>query len=147
MIRVKGTELFMIVDSKLSKVQCVSNISGLQENMSLRGRATLCDDVNFEEPAFPEFSEVSFTARLNYATALLLEIQRARKKVTLIVGLGDSKAQPTLAGSTITLPTSRSWFTVDGMFSNFGITITPQGIVESPINFKVNSTLGVEVAV
>lgn len=145
MIRVQGTELYMLDGSQLSKVACVSSISGLSESMSMRGRATLCDDVNFEEPAFPEYSQVAFNTRLSYDSAKLLEMQRQRKKVILIVGLGDSKEQPFMSGGELRMPGARSWIVVEGHYTSFGIGLAAGSVADTAISFNVTDTIDVIV--
>lgn len=142
MIRVKGTELYMYADSKLTKIACVSNIVGLQETMSMRGRATLCEDENYAYAGEPKYSRVTFTTRLTYDTHLLLEIQRSKKYVELFVGLGKGDA-PYYENGQIRTPASRSWISLKGQFVDFGITVTPLGIVETPIVFNVSETMAV----
>lgn len=142
MIPVTGTELYMYADSTLSKIACVSNISGLGEAMQMRGRATLCDDVNFDEPAFPEYGQVTFTARLSAPVANLLTVQRAKQEVKFFIGLGKG-AQPFYEAGAVRTPGSRSWVNFDGQFTGFATTLTPQGIAETQMTINVTSELAV----
>lgn len=136
MIRTKGTELYMMHNGKLEKIACVSAISVLSETMRLRGRSTLCIETPKSEPSFPEFSDVNFTVRLSSDISRMIDMQRNRDEVELIVGFGDSKDQPTKLGQSVAISQNRTWVQLRGYFSGFTIPIE-MPIIQTSFTFHV----------
>lgn len=145
MIQTKGTELYVYDGATVTKVACVSAISEITETMSMRDRSTLCQEDPKEEPARSEWGDVSFTTRLTYDTSLLINIQRNKQEVELLIGFGDGKKQPyTDENGILRYTGSRTWVFLNGYFTSNGVAIEAQSVAQQNISFKINKRMDLQ---
>lgn len=137
MIASKGTELYIKDQGVTKKVACVSNIDGLSENMQMRDRTTLCDASQQSEPSHPERGQLNFSTRLTYDSALLIDAQRAKRLVRIVVGLSDgTAAHPS---------TSRSWIEFDGYIVGFSTNIQVGTVLPLSFSVQIQSDINITI--
>lgn len=66
----------------------------------------------------------------------LLQLAENREAVKVYVGWSDGKELPTLSGSTVTLPTDRTFSTFDAILSASAPTFEPDSLVEHTVKLK-----------
>lgn len=135
MIKAQGTELFIRDKGVIRKVACVNSVTGISETTTSRDITTLCDKSAKSEPAFTERGQVDFITRLTYDNNILTSIQRSKRFIDVMIGLGDGNSD---------YPSSdRSWITFTGYITNTSTGIETNTVLPANVSIKVESDINI----
>lgn len=110
--KTQGTQLFTAIDDEVVTFKCLKKIGYGQDSFSKIDITCLDADSKEYERGMRDPGEGSLEINYddtNTSHDRLLEITESGEKLIWYVGSGHSKDAPTLAGGSVTLPTTRSW--------------------------------------
>lgn len=111
-VKTQGTQLFTVIDDEVVTFKCLKKIGFGQDSFSKIDITCLDAESKEYERGMHDPGEGSLEINYddtNTSHDRLLEIAESGEKLIWYVGSGNSKDAPTLAGGSVTLPTTRSW--------------------------------------
>ena len=130
-IKSQGTKIYALIAGAIVRFTCYNAIDLGSDSTSKIDVTCLDDDEKSYEKGMVDPGEGSLTVQLddeNTSHAKALSLAETGEEVEWFVGSKGDSAEPTVTGSTVTLPETRNWATFTGYLNKSAPKIEADGV-------------------